>query len=76
MSCYKELVCEIEALREQLHETVLAVQTLRDIAVENGDSVRTAEILLQLSGVPKTFRGLHPSAPNPAIIEHVLVTQW
>jgi len=36
MSCYKDLLCEVEELREQLTEVALAIQTLRDIAAENG----------------------------------------
>ena len=52
MSCYKDLLCEVEELREQLTEVALAIQTLRDIAAENGDSISTTDVLLQLSGLP------------------------
>ena len=56
MSVHKELMCEVEELREQLLEVILAVQTLREIAAENEDSISTNEVLLQLSGLPHSTK--------------------
>jgi hypothetical protein len=54
MSCYKELICEVEELREQLTEVLLAVESLRDLAAESDKWVDARNVWLLLSGVPKS----------------------
>ena len=50
MSCYKDLLSEIEALRDQLSEVLLAAEAVREIA-QSGEVISAKDVLLQLSGV-------------------------
>ena len=52
MSVYKDLVCEVQALNEQLAEIMLAVHMVRELALEAGEAIDARQVLLHLSGVP------------------------
>ena len=42
MSCYKDLLCEVDELQAQLSEISLAVETLRDLAAQRGEIICTS----------------------------------